>query len=672
MKIIIIILQAILNLVRKRRDLIANTDKIPPAIKKNIIVWYSPKKQKLNNYDVIESYAEDFTRWGIDNTGVTTTQKKIIIAANTKLKYNIAYKGFGESTDGFDIKYTGNIVMRYRYNKEDGTEDNITIDSSGIYHLPASVKLQKNFGFYCNPQTATEEATIEILPTSILKDFSGNGLDAYMYGFTGKLNSGVGIYKVDFSKSQNANAFDNFERFNNKFIAKGNYNGNWNTFGEYDINGIVKNKVTIKITGLNNVKDKLALEYGYFTTDSKYIKTITLIDKDGVYTYDLNDIVIPEGSNIAHTIYNRMHFGESIINDINLIVEEIPDYPNSLCYAGKQYCKAYGLPNFYDYTIIARRTWFDKDGTFANKGSSNSDIKSLFIFENKANNKTVIRTSSFGSWNNVDIPDEGINWQTRNKYNNADIVSGIEQDGSDIFTIGGYNSTNAGDWYGYHDDIILLNRSLTVDEINDITKAIFKEDILKPTFDLKATDVIDVVNDGGGELTEYTDVYGVNYTFNNFTLGDAVGNKDYPNALYFTPNKQRIRFAPNKAIKTVIIDGIFYETCVVYDSRDGNYGVNFALYTGNTGENYIAWDARANNAKTYINGELNTTIKGIELYGIRHITAMTKNASSAKVNTINGIDPTFNNKLIIYRITGFDYELTPNQIKNWYEQNKPE
>ena len=63
MKIIIIILQAILNLVRKRRDLIANTDKIPPAIKKSIIAWYSPKKQKLNNYDVIESYAEDFTKW---------------------------------------------------------------------------------------------------------------------------------------------------------------------------------------------------------------------------------------------------------------------------------------------------------------------------------------------------------------------------------------------------------------------------------------------------------------------------------------------------------------------------------------------------------------------------------------------------------------------------------
>lgn len=108
------------------------------------------------------------------------------------MEYVIACRGFNASTDGFDIKYTGNIAITYRYNKEDGTVGTIAIDKSGIYHLPASVRTQKNFGFYCNPQTVTEEATIEQLPTSILKDFSGNGLDAYMYGFQGKLNSGVG------------------------------------------------------------------------------------------------------------------------------------------------------------------------------------------------------------------------------------------------------------------------------------------------------------------------------------------------------------------------------------------------------------------------------------------------------------------------------------------------
>lgn len=123
MKIIIIILQAILNLVRKRRDLIANTDKIPPAIKKSIIAWYSPKKQKLNNYDVIESYAEDFTRWRIDNTGVTTTQKKITIAANTELKYNIAYKGYGKIKIGVP-----------------GIDKDIVLEAADIDHFKSCLK----------------------------------------------------------------------------------------------------------------------------------------------------------------------------------------------------------------------------------------------------------------------------------------------------------------------------------------------------------------------------------------------------------------------------------------------------------------------------------------------------------------------------------------------------
>ena len=90
------------------------------------------------------------SKWKIENTGVTSTQKKIVIAAGTKLKYNVTYKGFGNSIAKFDIKYTGNAVIRYQYNKEDGTTGIITIDKSGIYHLPASVRTQKNFGFYCN------------------------------------------------------------------------------------------------------------------------------------------------------------------------------------------------------------------------------------------------------------------------------------------------------------------------------------------------------------------------------------------------------------------------------------------------------------------------------------------------------------------------------------------
>lgn len=75
MKVIIIILQAILNLVRKRRDLIANRSKIPPEYRDDVVVWYSPKKQRLTNYDVIESYVEDFNLFG----GITIGNGKIKI-----------------------------------------------------------------------------------------------------------------------------------------------------------------------------------------------------------------------------------------------------------------------------------------------------------------------------------------------------------------------------------------------------------------------------------------------------------------------------------------------------------------------------------------------------------------------------------------------------------------
>lgn len=325
MKIIIIILQAILNLVRKRRDLIANRSNIniPPEYRDDVVVQYSPTKQKLTNYDVIESYADDFTKWRIENTGVTSTQKKIVIAAGTELKYNVAYKGFGNSIAKFDIKYTGNAVIRYQYNKEDGTEDNITINKSGIYHLPASVRTQKNFGFYCNPQTVTEEVTIEQLPTSILKDFSGNGLDAYMYGFAGNLNSGIGIYNNDFTDSGRVNVTwvynskDITVNGADSFTVHNNYD-NW----VFRCTTNVK-PMTVKIVG---VSDDVNFKYRYESANGdKYI----YFKKDGVYE-------------LPATIGTWQGFNLEKNNDVdvNITVTQISDYPNSLCYAGKHHFKS--------------------------------------------------------------------------------------------------------------------------------------------------------------------------------------------------------------------------------------------------------------------------------------------------------------------------------------------
>lgn len=469
MKIIIIILQAILNLVRKRRDLIANTDKIPPAIKKSIIAWYSPKKQKLNNYDVIESYAEDFTRWRIDNTGVTTTQKKITIVANTELKYNIAYKGFGNSTDGFDIKYTGNIVMRYRYHKEDGTEDNITIDKSGIYHLPASVKLQKNFGFYCNPQTVTEEATIEILPTSILKDFSGNKHDAYLYGFKGKLNSGVGIYAQDFKNWNYGSLINNdiSTKSYNKFHIVKKKADNW--FG-FTI-GIPKNNYYNQSYKLKfNINKKIDdIKFSVVSTDGNLQSTL-------VYTININDGSVIDVPIVSEEVFNNkketnIYYDFGTNKDIEIDVELIADYPNQLCYDGKSYAITYRLPILTDYTVIADRTWFAEkvdNGVFMSKALEQNGA---FILEYKQGDKW--NTYSYYSATNINIDkDNSIVYQTKNKYNEQTIYPGDKQDTDTLF-IGTIRKDDSRSFIGCHSDILLFNRTLTDDELDLVKEHFF-------------------------------------------------------------------------------------------------------------------------------------------------------------------------------------------------------
>lgn len=344
----------------------------PDWFNDSLVCWYSPSKQKLTQLDVIESYAEDFTYWTINNTSITSTQKKIVIPAGTELKYVIAYRGFNSSTDGFHIKYTGNAVITYRYNKEDDTTGSITINESGIYHLPASVRTQKNFGFYCNTQTTTEEATIEILPTSILKDFSGNGLDAYMYGFQGKLNSGMGVYQIDFTSYSKTSVVADVSHNTVKVVpAANNY-----LFVRYATTEMPAYTVNVQNLG-NNV-----LTYQYATENGR--REITL-------TEGINEI--PESIKVENP-YQVGFYVSAGTGEIT--ITQIPDYPNQLCYSGKEYCISYNQPILTDYTVIADRTWFAKDSvrTFSSKYKDTTVKPGLFKFEWAVNNSEY--TSSLG------------------------------------------------------------------------------------------------------------------------------------------------------------------------------------------------------------------------------------------------------------------------------------
>lgn len=428
----------------------------PAGMKEHIKAWYDPKKQGMTNFDVIESYADDFTKWRIENTGVTSTQKKIVIAAGTELKYNVAYKGFGNSIAKFDIKYTGNAVIRYQYNKEDGTTGIITINRSGIYHLPASIKAQKNFGFYCNPQTVTEEATIEQLPTSILKDFSGNGNHAYLYGGKGKLNSGMGVYQQDFSNVRgvttvSANGFELFrEGTGGTYLARISI-GYWN------------NKECRLLFETNNTSNLYYIRYRKANND--IVTSVRLHNGENI---------IPAQDDLADV--SEVIFEGALRDNEYIRVTEIPDCPDQLCYDGKMYAVCYGFPILTDYTVMAERTWFENRNVFLAKGNITTEAKYAFIFE-RFKPDGVMTVQSFGAWNDVvSTTDSCISYLTKNKYNGIDIRSGIGAD-DDMLSIGG--ALNKGNIeltsVCCHGAIIVADRSFTEEEINWLKDNLFRK-----------------------------------------------------------------------------------------------------------------------------------------------------------------------------------------------------
>lgn len=412
---------------------------------------YDPAKQGMTNYDVIESYVEDFTYWTLDNTGITSTPKKIVIPAGTELKYIIAFRGFNSFTAGFDIKYTGNAVITYRYNKEDGTVGTIAIDKSGIYHLPASVRAQKNFGFYCNPQTVTEEATIEQLPTSILKDFSGNGNHAYLYGGKGKLNSGIGLYTYDY----NSDRWSSTGRADYIITKKG-----------FEFTNIIEDGGIIFALGSNIAKegDKVKVKISGIPNGGRvYFGTWITATEDGeylgTYAYDNNGNT---------TIGTLGCIGATIT------LEFIPDYPDQLCYDGKMYAVCYGFPILTDYTVMAERTWFENNGNrvFITKG--NIWPNCAFVFE-KINASLDSETFSFSKSTRIDDlrSKSGVTYQTKQSYNGVPIAVGDSSDG-DVLLIGGQKS---GEYIGCHSAIIVADRSFTEEEINWLKENIYNIEI---------------------------------------------------------------------------------------------------------------------------------------------------------------------------------------------------
>lgn len=437
----------------------------PDWFKESIVAWYSPYcKQRMTNFDVIEAYTEDFTKWAYRNSRGTAKITNNTIVITNVVETNNIVEDDNEPYSDLTIRVTGVTENKYLIVRQGRGKPETHIKKDGVYTFKDN-NLCFGFGVSvigeCN-------ITITQLPTSILKDYSGNKHDAYLYGFKGRLNSGVGIYAQDFTKWIFGSAIHNIstKAHNKLHIVKKNPN---NYFG-----------FTIGIQKANyyNKPYKLKFNFNKEINDIKF----SVVSTDGnLITTQCFSAIINNGSVvdvpiISEEIFNNqkepnIYYDFGTNKDIEIDVELIPDYPNQLCYDGKSYAVAYGLPILTDYTVIADRTWFAEKVDNSVFMSKALEQNGAFILEYKQGDKW--NTYSYYSATNINIDkDNSIVYQTKNKYNEQTIYPGDKQDTDTLF-IGTIRKDDSRSFIGCHGDILLFNRTLTDDELSVIKEVVF-------------------------------------------------------------------------------------------------------------------------------------------------------------------------------------------------------
>lgn len=430
----------------------------PDWFKESIVAWYSPYcKQRMTNFDVIEAYTEDFTKWAYRNSRGTAKITNNTIVITSVVETNNIVEDDNEPYSDLTIRVTGVTENKYLIVRQGRGKPETHIKKDGVYTFKDN-NLYFGFGVSvigeCN-------ITIAQLPTSILKDFSGNGNHAYLHGGKGRLNSGVGIYAQDFTKWIFGSVIHNIstKAHNKLHIVKKNPN---NYFGF---------TVGIQKANYYNKPYKLKFNFNKEINDIKF----SVVSTDGnLITTQCFSAIINNGSVvdvpiISEEIFNNqkepnIYYDFGTNKDIEIDVELIPDYPNQLCYDGKMYAVAYGMPILTDYTIIADRTWF-KDKI--NSWSYFADKKKAFTFERTSNGKSF-NVMSFAAETAIELQKDGVSYQTKASYNgNAINYHSDQADNDDRLVIGSTKDSLGNQCFiGCHSDILIFNRTLTEYEIS--------------------------------------------------------------------------------------------------------------------------------------------------------------------------------------------------------------
>ncbi len=511
---------------------------------------------------------------------------------------------------------------------------------------------------------------------NVLKDLTGNGHDITLNNFAYSGMSGYGGYVLSIPEIEHDGdhvVYSNYMKFKiisstfplhslifrwkgqnkrNTFKLKVKYNNNNCRlyFGKAGAIGTNKNESILLKDGINEIP--------YFTWSE------TENNWEGIMAVDDSNLALP------------------VNTPLDVDVEFLSEYPDALVFDGvDDYGVNENIPTLTDYTIIAKRKLLGENIQWL-ISKRIGDYWGAFNFEYRNNNIESVR--SFGNDNILNLTKGDISWQTKNFYNQKNIVSGEYEDTNEIL-IGAGLKNQAG--VHEHSNITfysayLFDRSLDDQEIKSFIRKHIDPEYLLPSETAPTPDVYyDFTNEDNskGEANNVIkDLSGnaMDATAHNFAWNEESGYAG--GGLKFDGVDDYITLNNTNNTK------VYYRTVIgvvtVYNNNESmlynQRAFDIQAFNGALLYSGVLYYARNNVNKekclTYINGKLNDANFGIQsltAVNKKHCFAVTFNDTefnNVRKDFIRISSTAANNFYInmnMYKFMAFKDRLTEEQIK---------
>lgn len=445
------------------------------AIKDAMLLWYDLKRQGVTNesmaatpelvnlaYDPDKAHVIDWTQFSTRGDGVQ--QFSIEITSTTN--YWVINQGAYHRTNSIPSFYVevANLpegkVINYFYGNGSDERQTYAITYNGLHKLPAckvSPNVTTASGFFISNENG--QTVADVVGTTITQ--VNPSMNATCYNFAWSGMSGVGGYYFDSLHGETETGkytYSVSEDFTTFTILTSENATNENFFSFVrKIEGTEYVHYTVRVTGLTEFKKKYP--NAKVTTGNPN----NTINEDGEMEVDesIQDRYI--------SVYLNCVGGIPVGEQINITIEQIPEYPNALVADGvDDYALVEGLPLLTKengFTVVWKRVTLsdpnDAYAVFASKreGTADAEHWGAFVIEKGPN------VYPFGQINEITPSTDNVGYMTPTSYCGQPIQAGNQVDYDHLALFCGADNGNEKQSVALY-SFILFNRTLTNDEID--------------------------------------------------------------------------------------------------------------------------------------------------------------------------------------------------------------